>query len=64
MWLKPVELSPHAIDKLQTYGIKWVRCQGLDVCSQSGGNVVTTDPTDERTVTNRRGGGRWICPNN
>ena len=33
------------------------------IFSQDGEAVVTTYPTDERTVTNRRGGGRWISPN-
>lgn len=33
------------------------------IFSQNGERVVTTYPTDERTVTNRRGGGRWIFPN-
>ena len=50
-----LQLSRHAVDKLATYGI-----QGA---SQDGDKVVTTYPTDERTVTNRRGGGRWIFPN-
>jgi hypothetical protein len=89
-----VELSRHAIDKLQTYGIEGERFQGwqaafqggepfLDVSSgasglvirwegrpwvvilsQDGHRVVTTYPTDERTLANRRGGGRWIFPNN
>ena len=34
------------------------------ILSQDGHRVVTTDPTDECTVANRRGGGRWIFPNN
>ena len=89
-----MELSAHAIDKLQTYGIEGVRFQGwckalaqgeafwdvtsgasglvirwegrpwVVILSQNDGKVVTTYPTDERTVTNRRGGGRWIFPNN
>jgi hypothetical protein len=58
-----VELSAHAIDRLQTYGIEGLRFQGLDFLSQNDGTVDTTHPTDERTVTNRRGG-RWIFPNN
>ena len=33
------------------------------IFSQDEERVVTTYPTDERTVTNRRGGGRWISPN-
>ena len=34
------------------------------ILSQDGHRVVTTYPTDECTVANRRGGGRWIFPNN
>ena len=89
-----MELSRHAIDKLQTYGIgnelfqSWQTALQagepfLDVSSGAAGlvirweghpwvvilgqdrqKVVTTDPTDERTVANRRGGGRWVFPNN
>ena len=33
------------------------------IFSQNDKKVVTTYPTDERTVTNRRGGGRWIFLN-
>ena len=88
-----MELSRHAIDKLETYGIQSERLsswqealQGGDpfwdatsgatgtvfwweerpwvvIFSQDGGKVVTTYPTDQRTVINRRGGGRWISPN-
>ena len=36
----------------------------LACSSQDGHRIMTTDPTDERTVANRRGGGRWIVPNN
>jgi hypothetical protein len=89
-----VELSLHAIDKLQTSGIEGERFQGwqtalqggepfLDASSGASGllivwegrpwvvilsnndlKVVTTYPTDERTVANHRGGGRWNFPNN
>lgn len=89
-----MELSHHAIDKLETYGIEGPRFQGwctalergepfLDastgaaglvirwegrpwvvILSNNGGKGVTTYPTDERTLTNRRGGGRWIFPSN
>jgi hypothetical protein len=89
-----VDLSLHASDKLQAYGIEGERFQGwqtalhrgepfLDVSSGASGLViswegrpwvvilsnsalklVTTYPTDERTVANRRGGGLWIFPNN
>ena len=87
-----MELSRHAIDKLQTYGIEGLRFQAwrdalrqgepfqdlstgafglvmlwedrpwIVILSEDGSRVVTTYPTDERTVTNRRGGGRWIFP--
>ena len=87
-----VELTRHAIDKLETYGIQnerlrswWEALQRgetfLDVTSgatgcvfwwedrpwvvifsQDGSTIVTTYPTDRRTVTSRRGGGRWISP--
>ena len=87
-----MELSRHAIDKLQTYGIEGLRFQDwrdallqgepfedlsteafglvmfwegrpwIVILSEDGSRVVTTYPTDERTVTNRRGGGRWIFP--
>lgn len=87
-----MELSRHAIDKLQTYGIEGLRFQDwrdallqgeafqdlstgvfglvmlwegrpwIVILSDDGSKVVTTYPTDERTVTNRRGGGRWIFP--
>ena len=76
-----MELSLHAIDKLQTYGIEgetfldvssgasgllivWEGRPWVVILSNNGLKVVTTYPTDERTVANRRGGGRWIFPNN
>ena len=89
-----MELSRHAIDKLQTYGIEGLRFQDwrdallqgepfqdlstgavglvmvwegrpwIVILSEDESRVVTTYPTDERTVTNRRGGGRWIFPSN
>ncbi len=88
-----VELTRHAIDKLETYGIQnerldswrealqegepfldvtsgatgsvfwWEERPWVVIFSQDGARVVTTYPTDQRTVTNRRGGGRWISPN-
>jgi hypothetical protein len=33
------------------------------VLSQDGNRVITTYPTDQRTVTNRLESGRWITPN-
>jgi len=33
------------------------------IFSQNDNRVVTTYPTDDSTVTNRRGGGRWIFLN-
>ena len=41
----------------------WGERPWIVIFSQDGGRVVTTYPTDERTVTNRLGGGRWIFPN-
>jgi len=41
----------------------WEQRPWIVIFSQDGGRVVTTYPTDERTVNNRRGGGRWIFPN-
>jgi hypothetical protein len=87
-----MELTRHAIDKLETYGIRnehllpwrealekgetfmdvtsgatgsvfwWAERPWVVIFSQDGRRVVTTYPTDQRTVTNRRGGGRWISP--
>jgi len=34
------------------------------ILSKDGDRVVTTYVSDERTVTNRRAGGRWISPTN
>jgi hypothetical protein len=89
-----LQLTRHAADKLETYGIDGARLESwraalergdsfLDVSSGSlvlvihweerpwivilsedGEKVVTTYPSDERTVMNRRGGGRWITPRN
>jgi len=41
----------------------WEERPWVVIFSQDGRRVVTTYPTDERTLTNRRGGGRWIFPN-
>ncbi len=89
-----MELSRHAIDKLETYGVcadrfqSWLRALSAGetffdtttgafgvvvhweerpwvvILSENGSKVVTTYPTDERTINNRRGGGRWIVPSN
>lgn len=40
----------------------WEGRPWIVILSDDGSKVVTTYPTDERTVTNRRGGGRWIFP--
>ncbi|MCS5698211.1 hypothetical protein NZK32_04040 [Cyanobium sp. FGCU-52] len=89
-----MQLTRHAADKLETYGITGSRLESwqsalaegepfLDVSTgarglvidweerpwivilrEDGSAVVTTYPSDERTVINRRGGGRWISPSN
>jgi len=41
----------------------WEQRPWVVIFSEDGGKVVTTYPSDARTVTNRRGGGRWIFPN-
>jgi hypothetical protein len=41
----------------------WEERPWVVILSQDGERVVTTYPTDEHTVTNRRGGGRWIFSN-
>ncbi|AJD58855.1 MAG: hypothetical protein ACRCY0_07600 [Synechococcus elongatus] len=88
-----MELTRHAIDKLETYGIqgdrfqswlaalpagevfqdltsgavglvvRWEERPWIVILSEDRAKVVTTYPTDERAVTNRRGGGRWIFLN-
>ena len=88
-----MELSKHAIDKLETYEISgdrlnswqaalkqgqrhldistaaivvvsdWENRPWIAILSQDGERVITTYPTDQRTVTNRLGAGRWIKPN-
>ena len=93
-WWSGLQLTRHAADKLETYGIDGARLESwraalergdpfLDVVtgplvlvmhweerpwivilSKDGDRVVTTYPSDERTVTNRRGAGRWIYPTN
>ena len=44
--------------------IQWEGRPWVVILSENGHEVVTTYPTDQRTVTNRRGGGRWIFPSN
>lgn len=44
--------------------ILWEGRPWVVILSQNDGKVVTTYPTDECTVDNRRGGGRWIFPKN
>jgi len=93
-WCCTLQLTRHAADKLETYGIAGERLDGwraalscgepfLDVSTgarglvirwedrpwivilrEDGSAVVTTYTSDERTVLNRRGGGRWISPSN
>lgn len=93
-WWDALQLTRHAADKLETYGIAGERLASwraalssgepfLDVSTGARGlvirwearpwivilredemTVVTTYPSDERTVMNRFGGGRWISPSN
>ena len=56
-----MELTRHAVAKGSVFW--WEERPWVVIFSQDGSRVVTTYPTDERTVTNRRGGGRWISPN-
>lgn len=85
-----MELSDHAIDKLETYGISGERLSGweaalqqgqrfldlttgatvvvtqwearpwITILSQNGERVITTYPTDHRTVDSRIGAQRWL----
>jgi hypothetical protein len=87
-----LELTRHAAEKLETYGIEGERLASWRAALTSGESfvdvttgacglvidwegrpwivilredesaVVTTYPSDVRTVNNRRGGGRWISP--
>ncbi len=50
-WWSGLQLTRHAADKLETYGI-------------DGARLESWRAADERTVTNRRGAGRWIYPAN
>ena len=89
-----MELTLHAQQKLETYGISgerlaswraalsggepfvdvstgargllldWESRPWVVILREDGGSVVTTYPSDARTVMNRRGGGRWIFPSN
>ena len=74
-----MELSRHAIEKLQTYGVEvsvsrhgkllsgivigWESRPWMVIMSNNVLKDLTTYPTDDRTVTNRRGAGRWIFLN-
>jgi hypothetical protein len=42
----------------------WEERPWIVILSKDGDRVVTTYPSDERTVTNRRGAGRWMYPAN
>jgi len=44
--------------------LRWEDRPWVVILREDGGVVVTTYPSDSRTVQNRRGGGRWIFPNN
>ena len=44
--------------------IDWEERPWIVILREDGSAVVTTYPSDERTVMNRRGGGRWISPSN
>lgn len=44
--------------------VSWEGRPWVVILSEDGVRVVTTYPTDARTVINRRGGGRWIFPSN
>jgi hypothetical protein len=63
-----LQLTRHAADKLETYGIDGARLESWRATLERGDpfldRVVTTYPSDERTVTNRRRAGRWIYPAN
>ena len=92
--LSPLDLTLHAQQKLETYGItgerlvswraaldrgepfvdqrtgarglilRWEQRPWVVILRDDGSSVVTTYPSDVRTVQNRRGGGRWIFPSN
>ena len=85
-----MELSGHATNKLDTYGIsgerlsawkaalqqgqhfldlttsatvvvtEWEARTWITILSQNGERVITTYPTDHRTVANRIGAKRWL----
>jgi len=91
---KSLDLTLHAQQKLETYGIngerlaswltalragepfvdvstgarglllEWENRPWVVILREEGCSVVTTYPSDPRTVMNRRGGGRWIFPSN
>lgn len=41
---------------------EWEKRPWITILSQDGGRVITTYPTDHRTVINRLEAGRWIPP--
>jgi len=53
-------LTRHAAELV----MHWEERPWIVILSKDGDRVVTTYPSDERTVTNRRGAGRWISPTN
>ena len=89
---KSLDLTLHAQQKLETYGIngerlaswlaalragepfvdvstgarglllEWENRPWVVILREDGCSVVTTYPSDPRTVMKRRGGGRWIFP--
>ena len=42
--------------------IHWEERPWIVILSEDGDRDLTTYPSDERTVMNRRGAGRWISP--
>lgn len=44
--------------------LQWEQRPWVVILRADGSSVVTTYPSDVRTVQNRRGGGRWIFPSN
>jgi hypothetical protein len=44
--------------------IQWEERPWIVILSEDGTRVVTIYPSDERTVTNRGGPGRWTYPAN
>lgn len=59
-WWSGLQLTRHAAVLV----MHWEDRPWIVILSKDGDMVVTTYPSDERTVTNRRGAGRWISPTN